>query len=390
MLTHLDIQGYKILREVSTTLEPLTVFVGPNGCGKTSVLETIAMVRDFVEQGTESAHEYSFEELASGGWSADSTLSVDLLAKLGPADRELVDGLLESGAIERVDEEATRAFARQVLNEEEMLTWFKMARSLQEDELLVRVHHENDPYSPWRVVERSSWKFSSRPTESALFRSRFGHARRLRLDPRRLAEPSYSSAVVPRLASDGSGLAEVLSWLQGEHYERFEGVQAQLRELVPELERVRIRRATVTVEELAVEPREFIGSQVVFDFRHAMGISAKHASKSTLLLLGLLTAVAMGGVSTLLLDDIDQALHPRTQRQLLGFLRNVAAQGIQVIAASSSPHVALHLEPDEVRVMATSEDGGAMVGTITDGPDFERWRAHMAMPEPWAVPGDES
>ena len=47
MLTRLRARGFKALRDVEVELEPLTVIVGPNACGKTSVLEVIELVRNF-------------------------------------------------------------------------------------------------------------------------------------------------------------------------------------------------------------------------------------------------------------------------------------------------------------------------------------------------------
>ena len=39
MLKSIHLKGYKAHRDTTVSLEPLTVFVGPNGSGKTSVLD---------------------------------------------------------------------------------------------------------------------------------------------------------------------------------------------------------------------------------------------------------------------------------------------------------------------------------------------------------------
>ena len=43
MLTSVNIQNFKSLRHVDICLEPLTIFVGANASGKTSVLEAILL-----------------------------------------------------------------------------------------------------------------------------------------------------------------------------------------------------------------------------------------------------------------------------------------------------------------------------------------------------------
>ena len=44
MLTRLEIDGFKSLRDFEIDLEPLTVLVGPNGAGKSNILEALALI----------------------------------------------------------------------------------------------------------------------------------------------------------------------------------------------------------------------------------------------------------------------------------------------------------------------------------------------------------
>ncbi len=44
MLTRLEVDGFKSLRKFAVDLEPFTVFVGPNGVGKSNVLEVIGLL----------------------------------------------------------------------------------------------------------------------------------------------------------------------------------------------------------------------------------------------------------------------------------------------------------------------------------------------------------
>lgn len=92
-------------------------------------------------------------------------------------------------------------------------------------------------------------------------------------------------------------------------------------EFVPQIERIRTRRAPVSLVEAQEVPvgldregkdvlatrhyqRNVIGSEIVFDFSHAKGVQAKHASEGTLLLLALLTVVAT--------EDAWQGIEPGT------------------------------------------------------------------------------
>ena len=230
--------------------------------------------------------------------------------------------------------------------------------------------------------------------------------RQLAFDIKALARPSYLRELTPRLDDDGAGLATVLSTLIGEQREEFEEIQRQLREFLPELERILIRPASISVVEsrevsmgvdkdgkdvwvMRPQQRDVIGHEIFFDYRTAKAVRAKHASEGTLLLLGLLTAVVTEDASVLLLDDIDRALHPKAQQQLVAYLRTLTERGVQVIATTHSPYLVLHLEYEEVRAMMMSSSGGALIGKLTDHPEHERWSGSMTPSEFWTVFGEE-
>lgn len=198
----------------------------------------------------------------------------------------------------------------------------------------------------------------------------------------------------------------MLATLIGERRETFDEIQARLRELVPEVERILLRTAPISIVEAQDVPvgldkegkevlaakhyqRSVIGNEIFFDYRHAKGVRAKHASEGTLLLLGLLTVVLADDISVLLLDDVDRALHPKAQQQLVAYLRKLAEGGIQVIATTHSPYLVLHLEYEEVRAMTMSDSGGALIGKLTEHPEYERWREDMTPSEFWTVFGEE-
>lgn len=383
MLTRLHVQGYKALRDIDTTLEPLTVIVGPNGCGKTSVLESIAMVRDFLVGPEEASRKHPLQELRSKEGDRLSDLRVKLWLRPNQAQELRLRDAFTGPATDPVE--------RQVV-------------------CTLRGDQENRADSSVSVEPRGPGERLKLDTKQGIpwgiGCSVLGSTRSLALDINAMAGASYPHEMTPRVGDDGSGLASVLASLTGEQPEKFEELQAQLRELVPEVERIRIRHAPVSIIESQDVPvalddqgrevvakrryqREVVGNEILFDFRHARGVPARHASEGTLLLLGLLTVVITAEASVLLLDDVDRALHPKAQQQLVAYLRKLTERGVQVIATTHSPYLVLHLEYEEVRAMMMSDSGGALIGKLTDHPEYARWREEMTPSEFWTVFGEE-
>ena len=54
-LTHLYIQNFRSLADVSVELRPINVLFGPNGSGKSTLLEAIRLVKDCVSRDVEEA-----------------------------------------------------------------------------------------------------------------------------------------------------------------------------------------------------------------------------------------------------------------------------------------------------------------------------------------------
>jgi len=230
-----------------------------------------------------------------------------------------------------------------------------------------------------------------------------GSTRKLRLDVEKLAAPSYSDDETPRLAIDGEGLASVLADLAGRAPTVFESIQDAATQVIPTLARIRTRRAKVyerVQQEIRIdnEPlahtvdRPTWGQQLILDFKGAPDVPAPLASEGTLLVIGLLTALLTEPrPRLLLLDDIDKALHPRAQRELVAQLRRVLALDpeLQIIATSHSPYLLDHFEPQDVLVTALRADGSTACAPLTAHSDFERWKNTTHAGELWSFLGDE-
>lgn len=368
MIRRVWFEEYRALRRVEVPLERLTVLVGPNGSGKTSLLEGIGLLM-------EAGRGFPVN-VFSKRWSIDRARRAD-------ANRRTVLGAEFEGC-DPPDQFSVRLRIgdRTGMNQPDVVGSLK-ARSggreaeTKEDNGGGHLGNLGEPFSALREAIPSAWH--------------------LRLDAASLAAAAYSTEEVPRLDKSGGGLASVIADLATRTPEVLAQIADAARAVVPGLLRVRATRAQVervewdhvVVNDRAINvPRTqtYWGHRVVVDMTSGSEIPLSAAGEGTALAVGLMTFLhAADDVGLLLLDDLDRALHPKAQQDLVRVLREVMRQrpDLQVIATTHSPFVLNELEYSEVRLMVLSEDGAALVGPLSDHPDYSRWKDHVKPGELW-------
>ncbi|MBZ4419718.1 AAA family ATPase [Myxococcus sp. RHSTA-1-4] len=377
MIHKLTLRNFKGIESAELALERLTVFVGPNASGKTSILQALALLSQManpdlpragvlgsfgglsavLKRGTEGSEAFI---LAEGSWRGDpGYLQVDF----NPEDKRPV-GIEVTGE------------------------W---------------------KYEPFEVVDPPPVPFSLGTRYAKADRSALPDVLRdwennilLRLEPRKLAEPSYAESVEPRVHSDGSGVASVLAQMALNRPDNFAELLSALRAIIPQMVRVRLSLAEVTRQEIETirideQPitrtvnRTYSGHRVLFDLLGASDVPSEGASEGTLLVLGLLAVLfSTPRPKLVLLDDLDRGLHPKAQKDLVAQLRKLLERDpeLQIIATSHSPYLVDHLDPKEVRLSTVLPDGTIRFAELMQHPDFERWKEVMRPGEFWSTVGE--
>lgn len=385
MIERASFSHFKSLRQAAISLGRFIVIVGPNGSGKTSILDGLLYLSQVTKQPLSSVMRGVFApaNLASRGASARMSLEMS----------GHVDGNEVRVRIAPIKEDEPSAIG--------VHRYWGMS---------TRINDERGSEKKRTPPKRNGVEPSS-PTpgygrEDAAMKKladSVGSARKLRLDVERLAAASYSDEETPSMQVNGEGLATVLADLAGRSPETFQKIQDAARAVVPKLERIRTQRARVIKREsqeiriddkpiLHETERSIWGQQILLDFQGAPDIPAPLSSEGTLLAIGLLTALWTNPrPRLLLLDDIDKALHPRAQGELVAQLRNVLAMdaNLQIVATSHSPYLLDHFEPHEVLVTALDKDGSTACAPLTEYPDFTRWKNTTRAGELWSFVGED-
>jgi predicted ATPase len=365
MIQSVTFSGYKALADVTIALADakpgerlrLTVLVGPNGSGKTSILEGIHDLTQVIAKGP--------EQVFSGPRNP---------ARLIPAPPKICRlSLLTNSSgfqvlLRRGTEHADRGLNGWTAVTPEGETAWEYVR--QSDDGRQKWCH-------WEEEEDSIIKQELEEVAQSSF---------LRLEPARLAAPSYCERPIPRIELNGEGLASALADLKLNAADRFQEIMDGLRSVIPTVRDVRFRRA-----EVHRRGQVYMGDAISFDTASATDIPAEHMSEGTLLLLGVLTAFhSAPDLRVLLMDDIDRGLHPRAQQELIGLIRafQKSHRSLQVIATSHSPYLLDALEHAEIRLTQLDDQGHVVCRPLSAHPDFDKWKQEMSPGEFWSAVGE--
>lgn len=372
MIKSASFRNFKSLRNVDIELERLTVIVGPNASGKTSILEGLNYLSQaaLTDPGEIFTGQRRIGLLFSRGGNGE-TIEIEC------SDTYAAIRLSLSGSPQSIDNPSHVGHR---------LEWRRLGGA----------------NSEWEEIKH---KLTNRFVNASLFalRSQLFSTILLRLDAMKLAEPSYSGSAKPRVEYDGAGTASVLALMALNQPDQFELLQGHLKTLIPTVKRIRFDRVpvnrieteVVTIDGASLTRRlnkEYMGDEIVLDFIGAPDIPAHLASEGTILMLGLLTAL-LGSVhpKLVLLDDLDHGLHPKAQRKLVSMLRKVLEENpeLQIIATTHSPYIVDELDPKEVRITWANEDGVTQCARLENHPDFDRWKDEMWAGEFWSLVGEQ-
>ncbi len=357
MIEKVWFRNFKALRDVYLDLARFTVLVGPNASGKTSILEVLHYLSELQDKKWEDVFggEEELKSLRTRDGGSKVEIGCTACGRENWFDFEINGGSRQIGKHYGFAEEGRTGAA------------------------------------------------GGRPTNKPLGPSAFGPAAFLRLDANRLAAPSYSERPVPQVESDGTGVASSLAYMASNEPDDYEDILRALRSVVPSVRNIRTPRARVVRMETEVlthggksfthrGEREYWGNSVEFDMVGAPGVPAHLASEGTLLVLGVLTAL-MGPERPrlVLLDDMDRALHPKAQGDLVALLRKLLDQNpdMQIVATSHSPYLLDHLKPEEVRLTTLKDDGSVACGRLDKHPEFDKWKETMTPGEFWSLVGEK-
>jgi predicted ATPase len=382
MLRKLELQNFKSHHHTQFNFDDsrLQAIVGQNSSGKTSVLQALSYLRDLstvksdIREDQKNASTIGKDSVTIG----KDNVHIDIGGIRGIEDRE-------------------HWYFSCILQESSNEKWIAN-RSFNDNDTEIK----EDYFSPKPHSIEAKIR-GARIRSNQFLLPDFEFLIYLKLLVANLSKAAYSEKIVPEVQFDGSGLAPTLDYMRSEAPDRFQTIQEMLQQIVPGVRKIGIRRAKVKIDRqrsIAVdgksiayeESQEVTGQEIVLDMNTGDRIPAHAISEGTMLTLGLLTVLMNPKQPNLvLLDDIEQGLHPKAQRELITVFKQIiqANPNLQIIFTTHSPYIIDELEPSQVHVLSNSKSGFTRTKRLDEHPDAEWAKQTLTTGEFWNAEGED-
>lgn len=367
----LSIRGFRRLYDVHLGLRPLSVMIGANGTGKTSVLDVLSLLANSAQgKLSEAMTDLPLTDVLTYDKADELRLGISMTVPTHePLEYSLA--LKSQGVAYIISEEKLSqkrpGFAHPFFHIDSHGPDIKYFEA--EERRLQRPTWEHKP------LETSLSQVPKMFREPEDFRNRlssstFYHV--LNVDSRspvRLPQPMRPAKLPGR---NGEELVTCLYYLRETERYRFEAIEDALRAAFPRFDRLDF--PPVAAGTLALAWREEDFSQPLY---------LHQLSEGTLRFLWLATLLQSPGLTALtLLDEPEVSLHPELLSLLADLLRE-ASKRTQLVVATHSDRLIRFLQPEEIILMDSNEDGMSTL-KWADELDIQQWLKDYSLDELWS------
>lgn len=380
MITELHVENLKCLRDVTLTLSPLTVLIGANDSGKSSILDAIRILGRTARQKISKAF----------GLHSNEPSAADTLFFRGDTTQRMVLSARGSSAIPysyRLELSRALTPLSERFSSESGITLdlkeggFELA---DQENTIAQGAVESDTSALMAALCALNHE------DLASMARSFTSSERYHFDTRDLRKPS-APELEPMLSPSGENLAAVLDdLLTGPDREAARALENSLCEAFPALSGIALK--TLSLEGGRV--LRGIELPLLGSGKRAFGVPSMHASDGALLMTAFLALAHGNTPDILLLEEPAAGLHPNTVPRLVETLRMMSRGDLgqgprQVIVATHNPVFLNSLSPSEVRLLNRDPKLGTRVYNLSEIPNIERLLYGVGVGDIWQKLGEE-
>ena len=369
MITSLRIAHFKAIADLTVPLGPITVLIGPNDSGKSTILQALMALSRAADKRRLSAEQILGCPPDIVVTDHDSLKSILFLVEGQLHDERHYRYSINLSSMDRLFSGESMELAG--------------IRHLVAAEGSPRITRGPSSSEGWTGESTSLSEFVANPTALSDSKARAGfrdvagelRATFLRLDPRAIARPSPLGANV---LDDGSGLVGVVDELltSGVGEDKIARANEVIRKLSPHVKGVAAR----------LHPSG--GKELHFALHSGAVIPASQMSDGVVLAAALVLIALGAGTRRLLIEEPENGLHPRHLRVVADTIRAIAAEHrTQVVLTTHSPLLLNYFGAEET-VLVTRTEAGVSVRPMTEAAHFDELAPEMSLGELWYNVGD--
>ena len=336
------IRNFKIHRNTSLDLFPVTVFVGPNSGGKSAIFEALINFSVACRGALSEAfnqYPYSFDSLRYHGASRAARIRYQADLSRQPRDAEVLSYKIEFSQNPNTQNDPTYTIQNEEMKIDDRVL-FSRSDDVRELKGLSNLHPEGR--SIFAAIRRADGfeEFSTNEPLVAHCAREISRIGRYRFEPRLLAQPGrvfdvepgeQNRSGSPRVAYRGEDLASVLYFLSETKSPILQEIVDCVADAIQGFERFEFNRVG----------SDRIGFSARFSDPRGT-VVAPNLSDGCLSVIGLVTlALAPGRAGVLCIEEPENGLTPRATRVLYKTIRQLpnATDASQVLMSSHSPFV---------------------------------------------------
>jgi len=379
VISKLSIGHFKAIATATIPLGPITVLVGPNDSGKSTILQALMALSRCADPARFDAEQLLECPSSVAATQGDTQTDIEISAEgtvtgtaAAPRAHSYRYGVTLSSRSNAVSAEEASWDGAPLLSTTPSMTAIV------------------DGESRWEyprgggVTELSGFVSHSKAAPNATTKVRFGaiadelRSTMLRLDARAIARGAPLGAPV---LPDGSGVVGIVDDLltSGVGDEQIERVNEVLRALSPHVQKVGAKRHPASG-----------GKELQFALQGGAVVPASQMSDGIVLASGLVLISLWAGNHRLLIEEPENGLHPRQLKVVADAIRSIAEdQGAQVILTTHSPLLLNHFAAEEV-LLVTRGRSGVHVQRMSDARGLDDLASEMALGELWYNVGDSN
>ena len=358
------VKNYRCLRDSALNdLSRLTVLVGANGSGKSSLIDVFAFLKDALTENVSSAaaRRGGYRQLVSRGQAGPIEITVKFRERGGRLATYWLKVNQDSGRV--VVEHEALSYRKGKRGR----AWRFLYSSRGEGEVITNETDYGEPFTAGKHQEKTEFKLDG---PSILAVKSFGQLQEFPVvsDFRSLIEnwhisdlhiadarPGVGAGYAEHLSTRGDNVALAAQHLYETHPRQFERVLEAMRERVP------------GVRSVEAKPTE--DGRLVLRFQDGGfkdPFAARHVSDGTIKMFAYLVLLYDPNPHSLLaVEEPENQLYPALMRQLVEEFRAYAQRGGQVFVSTHSPDFLNGAELDEIRWLA-KENGFTKIRRASD------------------------